>query len=167
MISQSMLPEFDMEMANTRKTLERVPEGKPDFKPHEKSMTMSRLAGHVAEIPEWAVMTLAHDEFDMHPPGGAPHQSHVMKSRQEMLAFFDDQVKKARAALVACTDESMMKPWSLKNAGQSILTMPRIAVMRSFVMNHMIHHRAQLGVYLRLNGQPLPPLYGPTADEQQ
>jgi uncharacterized damage-inducible protein DinB len=165
MISQSMLPEFDMEMANTRKVLERVPEDKAEFQPHPKSMTLARLAGHVAEVPEWGVMTLAQDEFDMHPPGGARHVSHVMTSRKDTLAFFDDQVKKARAALAACTDEAMMKPWALKNQGQTVMAIPRIAVMRSFVMNHMIHHRAQLGVYLRLNGQPLPPLYGPTADE--
>jgi uncharacterized damage-inducible protein DinB len=112
-------------------------------------------------------MTLARDDFDMHPPDGTRFESHVMKSKKDMLAYFDEQVKKARAALETCTDEAMMKPWSLKNQGHIIMTLPRIAVMRSLVMNHMIHHRAQLGVYLRLNGQPLPPLYGPTADEKQ
>jgi len=164
-ISQSLLPEFDMEMANTRKSLERVPEGKPDFAPHPKSMTLGRLAGHVAEIPIWATMTLAQDEFDMNPPGGTPYKTEAMTSRHKMLEGFDDQVKKARAALVACSDEQFMKPWALKNGGQTIMSMPRVAVMRAFVMNHMIHHRAQLGVYLRMNGAPVPSIYGPSADE--
>jgi uncharacterized damage-inducible protein DinB len=164
-ISQSLLPEFDMETANTRKTLERVPEGKPDFRPHVKSMTLARLAGHVAEIPMWAVMTLQQDELDMNPAGGAPFAPYVMKSRSEMLAKFDDDTKKARAVLAATTDDAMMETWTLKNAGQTVMAMPRIAVMRSFVMNHLVHHRAQLGVYLRLNDVPVPSIYGPSADE--
>jgi uncharacterized damage-inducible protein DinB len=164
-ISQGMLPEFDMEMGNTRKTLERVPEGKGTFAPHPKSMPMARLAGHLAEIPLWGAMTLAQDEFDMNPPGGVPYKSLEMTSRQAMLDAFDEQVKKARAALAATTDAQMMKPWTLKNGGNTIMSMPRIAVLRGFVMNHMIHHRAQLGVYLRMNGAPVPSIYGPSADE--
>lgn len=164
-ISQALLPEFDMEMASTRKTLERVPEDKPDFAPHPKSMPLARLAGHLADIPLWGVMTLAQDEFDMNPPGGQSYQPVPMTSRKAMLDTFDELVRKARAALASTTDEAMMKPWALKNGGQTVMAMPRIAVMRSFVMNHMIHHRAQLGVYLRMNGAPVPSIYGPSADE--
>ena len=164
-ISQSLLPEFDMEMANTRKTLERVPEDKPDFRPHPKSMTLARLAGHVAEIPVWATMTLTQDEIDTNPAGGTQFKPGVMTSRKELLARFDDEVTKARAALAATSDEVMMKTWTLKNAGTAVLAFPRVAVMRSFVMNHMVHHRAQLGVYLRMNGVPVPSIYGPSADE--
>jgi uncharacterized damage-inducible protein DinB len=164
-ISQSLLPEFDMEIANTRKTLERVPENKPDFRPHAKSMTMSKLAGHLVEIPTWALMTLAQDEFEMKPAGGQAYVPFVMSSRQEALAKFDEDVKKARAALATVTDEAMMKTWSLKNGGQTVMAMPRAVVMRSFVMNHMVHHRAQLGVYLRMNDVPVPSIYGPSADE--
>jgi uncharacterized damage-inducible protein DinB len=101
----------------------------------------------------------------MNPPAGPAYKTVPMTSRQALLDNFDAEVKKARAALQATTDEQMMKPWTLKNAGQTVMAMPRIAVMRGFVMNHMIHHRAQLGVYLRLNGQPVPSIYGPSADE--
>jgi uncharacterized damage-inducible protein DinB len=164
-ISQSMLPEFDLEMANTRKTLERVPEGKPDFKPHQKSMPMGRLAGHLTEMPMWAMITLGQDELDINPAGDAPFQPYVMQSRDHALVKFDDDVKKARAMLASTSDEAMMKAWTLKNGAQTIMSLPRVAVMRSFVMNHMVHHRAQLGVYLRMNDVPVPSLYGPSADE--
>jgi uncharacterized damage-inducible protein DinB len=165
MISQSMLPEFDHEMANLRKTLERVPEGKPDFRPHTKSMTLSQLAGHLAEIPTWATMTNAHDEFDVSPASGPKYQPYFMTSRAELLAKFDADLKEARASLAAVTDDRMMATWTLKSGGQTVLAMPRVAVFRSFVMNHMVHHRAQLGVYLRMNDVPVPGLYGPSADE--
>ena len=164
-ISQSLLPEFDVEIANTRKTLERVPEGNPDFRPHPKSMTLARLAGHVAEIPMWGLMTLGQDELDMNPVGGSQYAPYVMNSRKDALAKFDENVKKTRDMLASTTDEAMMKTWTLKNGGRTVLAMPRVAVMRSFVMNHMVHHRAQLGVYLRMNDVPVPSIYGPSADE--
>jgi uncharacterized damage-inducible protein DinB len=164
-ISQSMLPEFDHEFANTLKTLERVPEDVPDFRPHEKSMRMSHLAGHLVEMPMWAIVTLTQDELDLNPPDGEKYTPLVMTSRAELLAAYNTQVKQAREALTSVSDEEMMKPWTLKSGGQEILSMPRVAVMRSFVMNHMIHHRAQLGVYLRMNDVPVPGLYGPSADE--
>lgn len=165
-ISQSMLPEFDHEIANTRKTLERVPETNPEFRPHEKSMPLANLAGHVSEIPFWAVLTLTQDELDLNPADGPKYTPPVMTSRAELLAAFDAQAKQAREALAATSDEQMMQPWTLKSGGQEFLKMPRVAVMRSFIMNHMIHHRAQLGVYLRMNDVPVPGLYGPSADEQ-
>ena len=164
MISQSLLPEFDMEMANTRTILERVPEGQRAFRPHAKSFTLGRLAGHVAEMPMWGVMTLAQDELELRPDGPS-YTAHVLESKVETLAFFDEQLRQARALLASATDETMMRPWTLKDQGQTILVMPKVAVFRSFVMNHMIHHRGQLGVYLRLNDVPVPGLYGPSADE--
>ncbi len=165
MISQSMLPEFEHEMANLRKTLERVPEGKPDFRPHAKSMTLSQLAGHLVEIPTWATMTIAQDEFDVDPVQGPKYQPYVMKTRAELLAKFDADLRQARESLAGTTDDRMMATWTLKSRGQTTLAMPRVAVFRSFVMNHMVHHRAQLGVYLRMNDVPVPGLYGPSADE--
>ena len=165
-LRDTILPEFDHEMATTRKTLERVPEGKPDWKPHEKSMTISRLAGHLAELPMFAVMTFQGDSFDFQAPGAPPVQPTMMTSRKQLLELFDKNVAAARAAIAKASDEHLLKPWSLLMGGKTLLTMPRIAVLRSFVMNHLIHHRAQLGVYLRLNDVPVPALYGPSADEK-
>ena len=164
-ISQSLLPEFDMEIANTRKTLERVPDGKPEFRPHPKSMTMARLAGHVAEIPQWAAMTLGQTELDLNPPGAPKMESYVMTSCADAVARFDGFAKQARALIASTSDEAWMQTWTLKNGGQTVIAMPRVAVMRGFVMSHMIHHRAQLGVYLRMNDVPVPSIYGPSADE--
>ena len=165
-ISQSLLPEFDHEMATTRKMLERVPEGKGDFAPHKKSMTLTKLAGHIVEIPTWGVSTLTLDELDFAPVGGPGYEAYLFTSRAEALAKFDGEMKKARQALADTSDAQMMTTWTLKSGGHQILAMPKVAVFRSFVMNHMIHHRAQLGVYLRMNDVPLPSSYGPTADEQ-
>ena len=164
-IKDMLLPEFDQEMAGARKTLERVPEDKPNFKPHEKSMTLARLAGHVAEVPKWGVMTLTRDSIDLAPPGGGGFQPGMMTSRAQLLAEFDKNVAEARQALANMSDADFMKPWSLMKGGVTLMTMPKIAVMRSFVMNHLIHHRAQLGVYLRMNNVPVPSIYGPSADE--
>jgi uncharacterized damage-inducible protein DinB len=142
-----------------------VPEDNPEFRPHEKSMPLARLAGHLVDVPMWAVMTLTQDELDVNPAEGPKFTPSVMQSRADLLATFDSRVKQSREALAATTDEAMMKPWTLKSGGQQVLSMPRIAVMRSFIINHMIHHRAQLGVYLRMNDIPVPGLYGPSADE--
>jgi uncharacterized damage-inducible protein DinB len=110
-------------------------------------------------------MTNAHDEFDVNPTSGPAYQPYLMTTRADLLAKFDADLKQARESLAAVTDDRMMATWTLKNGGQTILAMPRIAVLRSFVMNHMVHHRAQLGVYLRMNDVPVPGLYGPSADE--
>jgi uncharacterized damage-inducible protein DinB len=166
-IGERMLPEFDREMANTRKTLERVPEERFGWKPHEKSMPMGRLASHIAEIPGWVSFTLDSDSFDANPPGGRlAYQPMLATSRKELLEAFDRNITAARAALASVEDEKMMQPWSLLSGGKVVFTIPKIAVQRSFVMNHLIHHRAQLGVYLRLNDVPVPALYGPSADEK-
>lgn len=166
-ISQALLPEFDHEVATTRRVLERVPEDRLAFKPHPKSMAMDRLAGHVSEIPFWAVMTLSQSELDVNPPGGAPMKAAVMTGRAELLAAFDAQVQQARTLLAGTTDMAMMELWTLKSGGAAVMAMPRVAVFRSFVMNHLVHHRAQLALYLRMNDVPVPSIYGPSADEGQ
>jgi uncharacterized damage-inducible protein DinB len=164
-ISQMLLPEFDHEMANTRKTLERVPDDKFSWKPHEKSMALGGLSTHLANIPSWTAMTFDRDELDLAPAGGEPYRLPEAKSRDEVLAAFDKNVASARAALEAATDENWQGKWSLLMGGKTIFTLPRTAVMRGFIMSHMIHHRAQLGVYLRLLDIPVPSIYGPSADE--
>ena len=164
-LSEALLPEFDNEMANTRKTLERVPLEKSDWKPHEKSMAMGGLATHLGNIPTWAVFTLDQDSLDLAPEGKPLPTAELAKSNEELLATFDSNVAKARAAIAGANDAEFFKPWTLLSNGNTILTMPKVAVLRSFVMNHLIHHRAQLGVYLRLNDIPVPSIYGPSADE--
>jgi uncharacterized damage-inducible protein DinB len=164
-ISQSLLPEFEMEMANTRKTLERVPDEKFDWKPHAKSGSMGWLAGHLANLPQWAVMALKEDNLDVAPAGGQPWKLPEIKNRKQALEMFDQNVADAKKGIAAATDEQLMKPWSLLKTGKTIMTMPKIVVLRSFVLNHTIHHRAQMGVYLRLNDIPVPSIYGPSADE--
>ncbi len=164
-LSESLLPEFDIEMANTRKTLERVPEDKSDWKPHEKSAAMGGLATHLSNIPTWAVYTIDQDLLDLAPGGKPLPHAEIAKSQAELLATFDANAAQARAAIAGASDAELFKPWSLMSNGNTILTLPKIAVLRSFVMNHLIHHRAQLGVYLRLNDIPVPAIYGPSADE--
>jgi len=164
-ISEALLPEFDHEMANTRKTLERVPDDKFGWKPHEKSGTMGWLAGHLAMIPHWTTVTIGQDSLDLAPPGAPPPQIPKLNSRKEVLETFDKNVAGARADIARASDAHLLKPWTLLKGGKTVITMPRIAVLRGFVMNHSIHHRAQLGVYLRLNNIPVPAIYGPSADE--
>ena len=164
-IRDGLLPEFDQEMANTRKSLERVPDDKLSWKPHPKSGAMGWLAGHVAQLPSWAGIAIAQDSLDLEPGGKPPTPPLLPKSRQEILDMFDKHVAAGRAAIAGASDEHLMKPWTLLKNGQTIMTLPRIAVLRGFVMNHLIHHRAQLGVYLRLNDLPVPSIYGPSADE--
>jgi uncharacterized damage-inducible protein DinB len=160
-ISQSILPEFDHEMANTRKSLERVPDGKLSFKPHPKSMTLGGLATHLATINQWTEAILSTDSFDVSTAPPNPE----FNSTTEALAAFDTNTAAARKAIAGATDGQLMKPWSLLSKGQTIFTLPKVAVLRSFILNHAIHHRGQLGVYLRLNDVPVPSIYGPSADE--
>jgi uncharacterized damage-inducible protein DinB len=164
-MTDAFLPEFDMEMANTRKVLDRVPEDKLDWRPHPKSSTLGALATHVATLPGWTVETFGRDELDIVPDGKEYQPPQEARSREELLARFDAGVTAGRAALASASDASMFQNWTLLKGGQKILTMPRAAVLRGFVLSHIIHHRAQLGVYLRLNDIPLPAIYGPTADE--
>lgn len=145
--------------------LERVPGDRLDYKPHEKSMPLGRLAQHLSELPGWGVMMLSTDEFDYAPEGGAPYTPPAIKSVGQLVEAFDKGVSEMRAALQSASDETMLKPWSLKATGKAVFTMPKAAVLRSMIMNHMIHHRAQLGVYLRMNGVAIPGVYGPSADD--
>ena len=165
-MSDGLVKEFDQEMAGTRKTLERVPEDKFGWKPHEKSGTMGWLAGHLANLAGWAGVTIGESSLDL-APGGVPMQPPpVPKTKKELLELFDKNVAASRKAIAGASDAELLKPWSLLQNGKTLMTMPRIACLRGFVMNHTIHHRAQLGVYLRLNNVAVPALYGPSADEQ-
>jgi len=164
-LATSLLLEFDHEMQLTRRMLERVPENKFEWQPHPKSMKLGRLASHLAELPTWGSMTMETDEFDVMPAGKAPYAGRVMANRAEILTAFDTNAAAARRAIAAGTDALFGRPWTLKNGGKSVFTMPKVAVLRSMVMNHMIHHRAQLGLFLRLNDVEIPGTYGPSADD--
>jgi uncharacterized damage-inducible protein DinB len=164
-LSDLFLPEFEQEMATARKTLERIPEDKLSWKPHEKSMPLDRLAGHVAELAGWAANAIELDSLDFMPPGGPSFQPTIATSRKQVLEIFDKNREASRRAIAGASDEHLMKNWSLLRGGQTLMTMPRVSVLRSFCINHIVHHRAQLGVYLRLNNIPVPSVYGPSADE--
>ncbi|HEX4546718.1 MAG TPA: DinB family protein [Candidatus Acidoferrum sp.] len=166
-IGQSILPEFDQEMQNTRKTLERCPDEKWNWKPHEKSGTVGWLAGHIATMVGWIPVTLTTEELDYAPVNGPAFEPPKISNRKELLAVFDKEATGARAALAKVSDAEVMKDWKLLAGGQEIFTMPRIACIRGMCLNHLIHHRAQLTVYYRLLGVPVPGLYGPSADEGQ
>jgi uncharacterized damage-inducible protein DinB len=160
-LSQSLLPEFDMEMSNTRKALERIPTDKLDWSPHAKSFTMGKLGTHLAMLPTWTNVTLDTSDLDVSQPFDQPKPA----TTEELLALFDQNVAAARTALAGAADEAFFQSWTLRNGEQTIFTLPKIAVMRGFVLNHIIHHRGQLTVYLRLNDLPVPSIYGPSADE--
>ena len=164
-IREALLPEFDQEVANTRRTLERVPEDRFEWSPHEKSGTMGWLAGHVANLTTWATASIAQDSLDLAPGGKPTDPPPAPQTVSDLLAMFDKNAAEARAAIAAASDEDLMKPWSLLQNGKTLMTLPKAVVLRSFVMNHLIHHRAQLGLYLRLNDVPVPAIYGPSADE--
>ncbi len=164
-LSDLLIPEFDQEMITARKTLERIPEDKLSWKPHEKSMPLDRLAGHIAELAGWAVPTIEQDSLDFRPPGQPPFQPTFATSQKQVLGIFDKNREASRRSIAGASDEHLMKTWTLLSGGTTILSMPRFAVLRTFCINHIIHHRAQLGVYLRLNNIPVPSVYGPSADE--
>ena len=157
-----LLPEFDHEMATTRKLLERVPEDRLSWKPHAKSFSLGQLAQHVANIPVWGVFTLERSDLDLAvtPPVAE------LGSRAAILGFFESNAANARKLLVGKTDAELMAPWALKRGDHTVFTMPKATVWRTFVMNHLVHHRGQLSVYLRQQDVPLPSMYGPSADEQ-
>lgn len=164
-LGAAMIPEFDQEQSNTRKVLERVKDEKFSWKPHDKSPTMGWLAGHLANIPSWVAYTMDSDSIDVAPAPGEKREMPIPANKAEALAMFDKNVAEARARLATATDEQLMAPWSLLNRGATLMTMPKIAVVRGWVISHSIHHRAQLGVYLRLNDIAVPAIYGPSADE--
>ena len=158
-IAEGLLPEFDQEMATTRKLLARVPSDKGPWKPHPKSFPLGHLAQLVATMPGWLTLTLEHTEFDL-----ATSPGYSFESTDTLLEEFDRHVRDARAALTSAQDAEFGVQWSLKKGDQVLFAGPRGAVVRSH-LNHLIHHRGQLSVYLRLNDVPLPSIYGPTADE--
>lgn len=163
--AETLLPEFDQEMASTRKVLERIPDDKFDWRSHPKSNTIGWNANHVADIPSWVVEVLTKTLLDLAPAGGEPRFSPKFTSTREILEYFDRNVAAARKAIAEVKDEDMGVTWTLAQAGNVFLSMPRAAVMRTFVMNHLIHHRAHLCAYLRLNDIPVPGMYGPSGDE--
>ncbi len=165
-ISELLLPEFDQEMASTRKVLDRCPDDKFGWKPHEKSFAMGSLGTHIASMTGWLADTMTKDTYDIAPVGQEPYKEAPAKTRAELLSRFDEGVAAARKTMEGVSDEHWMKTWSLLSGGQALFTMPRYTAVRSFILNHIIHHRAQLSVYLRLNDIPVPAIYGPSADEQ-
>jgi uncharacterized damage-inducible protein DinB len=164
-IAELLVPEFDSETATTRKVLERVPDDRIEWKPHEKSFPMGHLAQLVAMIPGWTSFVISKNEFDIAPKEG-PSAVYKFQPVSEILALFDKGVAEARPLLAAVSDEALQQPWTLKAGGQSVTTMSRYMMLRWMMLNHLVHHRAQLGVYLRLTDQPVPQMYGPTADEK-
>lgn len=153
--------ELQYEAQTTRRLLERVPEDKWDWKPHPKSMTLGELASHIATIPEWVQAVIGQDEYDT----GSEYHLWQAAGRSELLEKFDRLAAAAGDLLGGATDQSLAKPWSLKAGGHTVFTQPRVGVLRSMILSHLIHHRGQLSVYLRLNNVPVPSIYGPSADE--
>jgi len=162
-IAELLQPEFDQEMATTRLVLERVPEDKFGWKPHDKSFAMGDLASHIANTVSWTEPTMNQTMFDLGTVS-MEEMTKAAKSRAELLSWFDTNVRSARA-LIEKPDADYFVPWTLKHGDKIFFTLPRYNCMRSFVLNHIVHHRAQLGVYLRLNNIPVPGAYGPSADE--
>lgn len=163
MIAAGLLPEFDQEMAVTRRLLARAPAQAFGWTPHPKSFTLGSLATHLSRIPHWGDRILTQPDYDLvlgstqAPP---PHES-----VEAVLQAFDLAVASVRGLLTTLSDAELTAPWQLKRKGEVLLTVPRVAAFKSFVVNHIVHHRGQLSVYLRLQDVPLPPMYGPTADE--
>ncbi len=163
-IKDSLLPEYDHEMATARKLLERVPDGELGWKPHPKSMSIGELGMHLAEIPAWAGAILKVPEFDL-ALAGDDHGPKAPASRADLLKEFDRTVADARTMIAGTGDAEFMAMWSLTNKGEPMFSAPRVVATRSFIFNHAIHHRGQLSVYLRLKNIPVPAIYGPSADE--
>jgi uncharacterized damage-inducible protein DinB len=162
MISEMILPEWDAEMANTRKILACVPDSHFDYKPHEKSMTLGRLASHVAELAGWARETMTLETLSI----DSSYKPHIAKNNAELLELFDKCAAAGRAAIAAAKDQDYGVMWSLVFNGQTVFSMPRIATLRGMVISHHVHHRGQLSVFLRMLNVAIPGMYGPSADEQ-
>jgi uncharacterized damage-inducible protein DinB len=161
-ISEALLTEFDHEMANTRRTLERVPAGKADYRPHEKSMPLGKLASHVAELTGFGLTVLTTPQLDF---SSANYKPLPFESAEQLVKVLEAEAPKVRAALAKTTDEAWQQNWKLSFQGKTIFEGTRFAAYRAMFLNHVVHHRAQLGVYLRLNGVAVPGTYGPSADE--
>jgi len=164
-IRDALLPELDQEMDRTRRTLERVPMDRFDWKPHERSFSMGALANHLARLLGWGTDTLGNESLDLAPEGGQAAEPTVARTSEELLALFDEGAAAFRKAVTEASDEAFLAPWTLLQGGKELFTLPRIAVIRNLILNHLVHHRGQMTVYLRLNDVPVPALYGPSADE--
>jgi len=165
-ITEEYLAQFDDEVKRTRRTLEKVPEGKDDWKPHDKSMPLGRLAGLVAGMPSWFAFIVNQDDLDLNPPGGGKFEQKLLRTPAELVAALDEAAAQGRKALEGTTEEHLQKPWRLLVGGHVVSEQPRHVVIRD-TFSHLAHHRAQLTVYLRLNDVPVPAIYGPSADDQQ
>jgi len=163
-LSASLLPSFDQVIAGTRRLLESIPDDRLDWKPHAKSYTIGELGSHLANLPTWGVPMIEQDALDIAPDGGGAPTQPTFGSVAEMVAGLDEHATAARTAIEAASDETLMGSWTLLLTGEEKFTAPRIGVLRSFIVEHMIHHRGQLTVYLRLLDVPVKPTFGPTAD---
>ena len=166
-ITELLQAELEREAVGSRKVLERVPEGKNNWKPHERSMPLGNLATIVATVPAWLDMVVNMDEFDINPPGGPRYRPPEWKTRSDLLAQFESSLRKGREVLQNTTDDRLLNTtWRMLSAGKLMSEQPRYVAIRDGVLNHMAHHRGQLTVYLRLNGEKVPAVYGPSADER-
>jgi uncharacterized damage-inducible protein DinB len=164
-LSASLLPELDQEMAHTRKALERVPAEKFSWRPHDRSYSFMELANHLARLPGWGAQTIGSESLDLDPDAGEFQPPPPAETPGGVLDAFDQSVAGFRRALEGATDEDLMRPWTLLHGGKELFTMPKVGVLRGMILNHIVHHRGQLTVYLRLNDLPVPAIYGPSADE--
>ena len=158
----SLLPEFDQETAATRRVLERVPDAALEWRPHAKSFNMGELATHLSRLPHWGTLILKQDSYDLATSGP---RSQALPTIAAILSQFDANVREVRATLVEMTDGQLLQPWTLRRGDRIVMSVPKVSAVRGFVVRHLVHHRGQMTVYLRMNDVPLPPLYGPTADE--
>ena len=165
-IADLLLPELDQELAVTRRLLERVPDDRPDWKPHPKSFSIAHLSQLIARLPGWVAMMLDRTELDIAPKEGPQFPGYSNEKTATLLAEFDRNAAAARAAVARASDADFDVPWTLLKGGEKVMTQPRYRMLRYMVVNHIIHHRAQLSVYLRLLDVPLPQMYGPTADDR-
>jgi uncharacterized damage-inducible protein DinB len=157
--------QFDDELNATRDVLACVPEDKLDFKPHEKSMTLNRLAGHTAELLEWAIVTIDQDGYEVASGGKPTFTPYKVTTTQALLDYFDEKAAATRAGLATLDEAKLETPWTLMRNGKAVFTLPRWQVLVKFNLSHIVHHRAQLGVYLRMNHIPIPGMYGPSQDD--
>ena len=161
---RGQLAAFDQIVAGARTLLQAVPDDRLDWRPHDRSWTLGELATHISNLPNWTIATLSVSEFDISPADGGPPPMTALGSSAELVQALDGSAAAARAAIEGSTEEEMRGPWTMLVGGEPRFTLPKAVVLRTFIMDHMIHHRAQLGVYLRLLDVPVPQLFGPTAD---